>query len=389
MKLFRCDHCRSLVYFENHTCLACGHLLAYLPEPGILASLEPADEAGPAPLWRSPAPVARGRRYRLCANYTGNQVCNWAVAAADPAPLCESCRLTVTIPDLSVPGHREAWYKIEVAKRRLLHGLRTLGLPIRPKSSPGDAGGLAFAVLAESVEPGAASVLTGHSNGLITLNLAEADDAERERRRARHHEPYRTILGHLRHESGHYYWDRLVSEDRARLAACRALFGDDRRDYSAALQRHYAEGPPADWQARHVSAYASAHPWEDWAETWAHYLHMRDTLETADACGLRLAACAPEAAGAAKGADAFAGMIARWFELTHALNNLNRGLGQADGYPFVLSGPAVEKLRFVHETVAAAGAAGAERRRPRASSKASATSQPASTTSNTATPAST
>ena len=396
MKLFRCDHCRSLLYFENHRCLGCGHTLAYLPEPARVAPLDPVEEkaaaaaSSPSPsLWISPAPSGRGRRYRLCFNYTEHQVCNWAVASEDPNPFCLSCRLTVTIPDLSVPGHREAWYKLETAKRRLVHGLRALGLPVAPKTSPDDSAGLAFAFLADPADPAAPRVLTGHADGLVTLALAEADDAERERRRTQLHEPYRTLLGHLRHESGHYYWDRLVRDDPARLAAFRARFGDERQNYAAALQRHHATGAPADWQARHISAYASAHPWEDWAETWAHYLHMADTLETAEACGVRLDA--PETAPAAN-ADAFAAMIARWLELTHALNNLNRGLGQPDSYPFVLSEPVIAKLRFVHETVAASAdalPAAVPRFSPRASSKASTTSQPASTINTIATPAST
>jgi hypothetical protein len=192
------------------------------------------------------------------------------------------------------------------------------------------------------------------------------------------------LLGHFRHESGHYYWDRLLREAPDRLAAFRALFGDEQLDYAAALRRHHADGPPADWQARHVSAYASAHPWEDWAETWAHYLHMTATLETADACGLRLAEVATPPAAV----DSFDAMIARWFELTHALNNLNRGLGLPDGYPFVLSDLVLEKLRFVHDTVAGSRAA-EPRRNPRASNNASTTSQPANTINSIATPAST
>ena len=392
MKLFRCDHCHNLVYFENHTCLSCGHILAYLPEADFVASLEPADDPEPAAatapttLWRSPAPAAGGRRYRLCVNYTRYQICNWAVSEEDGNPLCLSCRLTVTIPDLSVPGHLEGWYKLEIAKRRLLHGLRVLRLPAEPKNSPEDAEGLAFAFLADPADPAAPRVLTGHANGLITVNLAEADDVERERRRTRFHEPYRTLLGHFRHETGHYYWDRLLRDAPDRLAGFRARFGDEQLDYAAALQRHHADGPPADWQSRHVSAYASAHPWEDWAETWAHYLHMTDTLETADACGLGLASTASPDAGT----DSFAAMIARWFELTHALNNLNRGLGLPDGYPFVLSDLVLEKLRFVHDTVAEAVSTTAEpRRNPRASRSASTTSQPASTINSAATPAST
>ena len=131
-------------------------------------------------------------------------------------------------------------------------------------------------------------MLTGHLNGVVTINVSEADDAERERRRAGLAEPYRTLLGHMRHEVGHYYWKRLVTGDADRLARFRELFGDDRDDYAAALTRHYQSGPPQDWQDRFVSAYASAHAWEDWAETWAHYLHMTDTIEIAATCGVSL-----------------------------------------------------------------------------------------------------
>jgi hypothetical protein len=192
------------------------------------------------------------------------------------------------------------------------------------------------------------------------VNVAEADDAERERRRNTLGEPYRTLIGHFRHEVGHYYWSRLV-ENRPVLAQFRVLFGNEEDDYAAALVRHYESGPTADWQQRFVSAYASAHPWEDWAETWAHYLHMTDTLETAAACGLSIK---PRRSGEpavgrvpapAASSGAFERMIAGWHPVTYLLNNLNRGLGLADAYPFVLSPPAIEKLRFVHEVIAAAG----------------------------------
>jgi hypothetical protein len=205
--------------------------------------------------------------------------------------------------------------------------------------------------------------MTGHSGGVITISLAEADDAERERRRNALREPYRTLLGHMRHESGHYYWTRLV-EDTDRLDAFRAQFGDERDDYAAALQGHYTNGPVADWQTRFVTAYASAHPWEDWAETWAHYLHIADTLETAAACGVSIRPRrgdepalpkVPDTAGTP--ATSFDRLMASWYPLTYLLNNLNRGLGLADGYPFVLSPPAVEKLRFVHDTVTGLNAA--------------------------------
>lgn len=293
--------------------------------------------------------------YRLCENYIKEGVCNWAVPAEEPQPLCRSCRLTQVIPDLSQPGNKEAWYKLESAKRRLVYSLVMLGCPVRNKSDDPERG-LAYQFLAEPERPGAAPVLTGHADGVITLNVAEADDAERERRRQQFHEPYRTLLGHFRHEIGHYYWDRLI-QNSPRLDPFRGLFGDERKEYALSLQEYYRQGPPPEWQDRFVSAYASAHPWEDWAETWAHYLHMTDTLETAAACGLSLRPRRPDEPALksppSQGSSGpFDQLIDNWFPLTYLLNNLNRGLGLPDGYPFVLSKAAIDKLRFVHETIA-------------------------------------
>jgi len=353
MKVFRCDHCRHLVFFENVKCVKCGHTLAYLPDLGVVGSLE----AGTDELWASPLPRAKGQRYRLCRNYSQENVCNWAMPADGPNPLCPSCRLTTVIPDLSVPGHREAWYKLEVAKRRLMYTLLSLGLPVQGRTPDADTG-LAFQFLADPTDPAAPRVLTGHAGGVITMNVAEADDAERERRRVQMHEPYRTLLGHFRHEIGHYYWEVLV-RDSDRIDGFRAIFGDERADYGEALKRHHAAGPPADWQERFVSAYASAHPWEDWAETWAHYLHLTDTLETAADCGVQLRPdrrgdpTVKHIADPVETDRSFDHLMADWFPLTYLLNNLNRGMGLPDGYPFVLSGPAVDKLRFVHEVVRA------------------------------------
>jgi hypothetical protein len=258
------------------------------------------------------------------------------------------------IPDLGRDGAKAAWYKLEVAKRRLVYNLMMLGLPLLNRSDDPEHG-LAFEFLADHDEPEQKPVLTGHARGVITINIAEADDAERERRRVAMHEPYRTLLGHFRHEIGHYYWDRLIAGSD-RLDAFRALFGDERADYGEALKTHYERGPVANWRDRLISAYAGAHPWEDWAESWAHYLHMTDTLETASACGVALK---PRGTNQpALKADpnlvkrgSFECMLDAWFPLTYLLNNLNRGLGLADGYPFVLSTPVIEKLRFVHETV--------------------------------------
>jgi hypothetical protein len=362
MKVFHCDHCRQLVFFENTQCMACGHLLAFVPHLMVVASLDPDGADGTE--WTSPLPAAAGRRYRLCANYRDRQVCNWVVDAGDEQALCESCRLTRVIPDLSVEGYHAAWYRLEAAKRRLLYTLMKLGLSF--DANGGEQPPLVFQFMSDRAADGAPA-MTGHADGVVTINVAEAYDAERERRRHTLGEPYRTLLGHMRHEVGHYYWTHLVAGDPARLAGFRALFGDDSEDYGEALRRHYESGPPADWQARFVTAYASAHAWEDWAETWAHYLHMIDTLETVSTSGVVMRPRRPDEPSLERlspdlvSADSsFDHLLDGWFPITYLLNNLNRGLGLADPYPFVLPRPAIEKLRFVHDSIAGAPAAPAK-----------------------------
>ena len=354
MKVFHCDHCGQLVFFENTACVNCGHVLAFLPDVEDMGTLEPAEEGR----LRALGGAAKGREYLLCKNYREQNVCNWAVPADDPNPYCLSCQLTRVIPDITRAGVTEGWAKLEAAKRRLIYALLNLDLPL-PTKAQDPVRGLAFEFLVDPEVPGAQPVLTGHAGGVITINVAEADDAERERRRNSLKEDYRTLLGHFRHEVGHYYWDRLIQEGE-RLEAFRTVFGDERADYGAALARHHEQGPPADWRESFVSAYATAHPWEDWAETWAHYLHMTDTLETAFECGLSLRpkrpdepALKPDVTVVGKRSASFDQLLERWFPLTYVLNNLNRGMGLPDGYPFVLSVPAQEKLRFVHEVVVA------------------------------------
>jgi len=360
MKIFHCDHCGNLLFFENTQCVRCGRVVAYLPDLAIVGSLDSnadgrSDNAG---TWRSPLEVASGRSYRLCRNYEIEQVCNWTVSADDPNPLCVSCRLTRVIPDLTIAEHRAGWYKLEVAKRRLIFTLLRLRLPIVGRDEDPERG-LAFEFKADL--PHGEAVLTGHASGLITINVTEADDAERERRRTSLHEPLRTLAGHFRHESGHYYWDRLIA-DPGRQDAFRQVFGDERADYGAALSAYYANGPRADWQDTFISAYASAHPFEDWAETWAHYLHMVDTVETTAACGVTLQPRRSDEPSLSRvspfvvSPDApFDQLIDSWFPVTYLLNNLNRGMGLADAYPFVWPASAIEKLRFVHETLRSAG----------------------------------
>lgn len=354
MNVFHCGQCDHLIFFESTDCVQCGRCLAYLPDVGTVAALE-RDDSG---IWRPIGTSGSDSGYRLCRHYAETGVCNWAVANSDPHDLCLSCRLTRVIPDISQPEQRTKWHKLELAKRRLVYTLAGLGLPVIPKADD-PAQGLAFDFLAE-MPTSADPVLTGHADGVITVNIAEADEAERERRRTTLHEPYRTLLGHLRHESGHYYWDRLIGQSE-RLALFREFFGDERQDYAESLRRHYERTPSTTWSQTFVSHYAGAHPWEDWAETWAHYLHMADTLQTAAACGLSIRPSrsdepqlrkAPLQAGSV-GAP-FDRLIESWFPVTYILNNLNRGLGLPDGYPFVLTDVTISKLRFVHDTIAAA-----------------------------------
>ncbi|MDP9034714.1 MAG: putative zinc-binding peptidase, partial [Myxococcota bacterium] len=289
MKIFTCSACHQVLFFENVQCTKCGHTLAFLPDHGTVSALEAVDRrdaavSSPPGLMVALAPTARGQRYRLCRNYVEHAACNWAIPVADENELCRACRLNDVIPNLSDGHAKEGWRRMERAKRRLLHTLIELGLPVESKHET--PGGLAFCFL----EDGASSkVFTGHNDGIITINLAEADDPFREKTREQLGETYRTLLGHFRHEIGHYYWDRLIKNSND-LAAFRDLFGDEQADYAAALRRHYELGAPPDWASTFVSAYASMHPWEDWAETWSHYLHMVDTLETARTYGLAVRA---------------------------------------------------------------------------------------------------
>jgi len=346
MKLFKCQHCEQLLYFENRTCEVCHHRLGYLPEQSVLTALEPEGDH-----WVT---LSKPRRsVRFCAN-AEYDTCNWLVEQKGTETLCAACRHNHTVPDLSDPAKRSAWHNLELAKHRMFYTLLRLKLPLANRIDDPEHG-LIFDFLAET--PSAPKVLTGHENGLITLNLNEADDAQREKLRQQMGEPYRTLLGHFRHEVGHYFWDVLV-RDGGKLEECRALFGDEQADYDEALKRHYAEGPAPNWQEHFISAYATTHPWEDFAETWAHYLHIIDTLETAYAFGLRIQPRVVKnpALRATLDFDPHQApdidtIIEAWLPLTFAMNSLSRSMGQADLYPFLLPPDAIRKLGFIHRLV--------------------------------------
>jgi hypothetical protein len=328
---FACPHCSALVFFENSACLACGTELGYS---------------------RAERRLVRADSGRRCANAQIAE-CNWLVdRAAEPGTLCDCCALTRTRPsDTDLKGLAE-FAATEAAKRRLVHQLDDLGLPVVGRAVD-PVGGLAFDLLSSAHAP----VVTGHAGGVVTLDLAEGDDGHRERMRVELAEPYRTVLGHLRHETGHWYWEVLVDRP-GKTERFRELFGDERADYSEALAEHYAGEPPDGWADDYVSAYATAHPWEDWAETFAHYLHIRDTAQTAAAYGVTVAGpSAPVRADLhATPADHptdFTELVDTWLPLTYALNALNRSMGFGDFYPFVLAPAVLDKLRFVHDLVVA------------------------------------
>lgn len=345
MKLFSCSHCANRVFFENDHCDVCKKSLGFSPQEMQMVAFDVAQDG----TWQrcgagEPALVP-------CVNRKGG-VCNWMLPADSAHQYCVSCRTTHTIPALSKPDNVGYWIKLERAKRHLFFTLLELGLPVPNKLDDPD-NGLSFEFLEETSEK--ARVLTGHDEGVITLNIAEADDARREDIRTRMHEPYRTLLGHFRHEIGHYYWDRLV-RGTAWVDAFRSVFGDESQDYAQALQRHYAT-PRADWATDCISVYASSHPWEDWAETWAHYLHMVDGLETAASWGLRLDHALPNGPALQVQAVDFDSeqvigtVIEQWLPVSQFINAMDRSLGSLDSYPFVIVEPVVRKLAFVHAVV--------------------------------------
>lgn len=348
MKLFKCQSCSQLLYFENTRCERCRHRLGYLPETATLFALEPEEKD-----WSTLGPEPRAVRF--CTNAT-HDICNWLVPAGSSDTFCAACRHNRTIPNLGQPENLPRWRKLEVAKHHLFYSLMRLGLPLANRVDDPEHG-LVFDFLADAPEAAGPKVLTGHDNGVITLNVKEADDHVREAMRAQMHEPYRTLLGHFRHEVGHYFWDVLV-RDGGFLDDFRDRFGDERVDYAAALQKNYADGPPPDWQEHFVSAYASCHPWEDFAETWAHYLHIVDTLEMAAAFSISVQPRITRDPDLAADIDFdphrsrdIHTLVDAWLPLTFAVNSLNRAMGQPDLYPFILSTDVIDKLGFIHRIV--------------------------------------
>lgn len=347
MQLFSCAACGQPVHFDNRSCVKCGHRLVFVPETLSMEAVEPAGD----PNWSLVSNPDRQIRY--CANEV-NDICNWSVPAQSDHKFCPACSHNRLVPDASTEEGIEQWRRLSQAQRHLFYSMLRLNLP-HPNRDVDPQGGLVFDFLVDEVAPDGSIIpaMTGHDEGLIAIRAAESDDATREQIKSNMNEPYRTMLGHFRHEVGHFIWNKLV-RDANRLEACRTVFGDEREDYGEALKRNYEQGPQPGWQQTYISSYASVHPWEDFAECFAHYLHIVDTLETAHAFGIAIepegheeletdVAFEPYSARSAKQ------LVSAWVPLSVALNSMQRSMGEADLYPFVLTPAVVDKLEFLHK----------------------------------------
>ncbi len=336
MRDFTCPNCGQHLAFENSLCLSCGSSVGFSLDDYaflVIAAGEESEHGG----------AVDAADYQLCANLHVAE-CNWLVKVEPVRAMCTSCQLTRIRPNDNDAPAMSAFAGAERAKRRLIAELSELRLPIVGRDVD-PAQGLAFDLLSGAN----GTAVTGHDDGLITLDLAEGDDVHREHLRIAMDEPYRTLLGHFRHEIGHYYFFRLVGTVSDYLAPFRELFGDPDADYQEALDRHYSQGAPAGWEHDYVSSYATMHPAEDWAETFAHYLHIRDTLDTAAAFGI-----APANATFDRrhlGPSGFDTIIQMWLPVAWSLNMVNRSMGKDDLYPFVLPVPVLEKMRFIHTVI--------------------------------------
>ena len=336
MRDFICPKCGQRLAFENSVCLSCNSRLGFSLDDMALLVIATGEES-------SQPGFVDADKFELCANLHLAE-CNWLVERAPVRRLCASCALTRTRPNDADTKALAAFAGAERAKRRLIAELHELKLPIIGRDDDPDFG-LAFDLLSSEGE----KVFTGHHNGVITLDLAEGDDVHREQLRISMDEPYRTLLGHFRHEIGHYYYYRLVDPVPDYKKSFQELFGDPDADYQEALDRHYKSGAPAGWDQDYVSSYATMHAAEDWAETFAHYLHIRDTLDTAAAFSFAPAAATFERK--VLGPSGFDQIIEMWLPLSWALNMINRSMGKEDLYPFVLPATVLDKMRFIYTVV--------------------------------------
>ncbi|MEZ5159262.1 MAG: putative zinc-binding metallopeptidase [Candidatus Nanopelagicales bacterium] len=301
MRRFSCPQCSARVFFDDQTCLNCRTEVAY--NPGT-------DEMGLA--------------LNTC-SHRFDWLCNWA--ATDGSSQCASCAL-----DKTVDGRIDQVTQFQVAKRRVYRQLRLIDVDPDFADPP-----LRFDLRQGTAD---SPVTIGHADGLVTLDTAEADPSRREEVRTKLGEPYRTPLGHVRHETGHWHWQAYVFSDRMRLDQFRELFGDERVDYAAALRGHYDGIDDGSWRDTYLSYYATAHPWEDYAESFAHVLHMSDMVETAVAEGFITGEF-----------RSLTDIVERWQPLTVSLNEMARSMGTPEPYPFAPSSTALRKMMFVFDVI--------------------------------------
>ena len=345
MKIFECGNCAHPLYFENASCEKCGHLAGFSIADLDIRTFQSANY----PL----SSDIGNQQFKYCKNHQ-YEVCNWLIPFENPDEFCLACSLNRMIPDLSDYENFEKWKKLESAKHRLVYQLLRLRLFI---PTEGESGSLKFDFISKQ---GNDQIMTGHKNGLITILLSEADSVHREYMRKQMSEQYRTLIGHFRHEVGHFFWDQLIAPYENKLADYRKIFGDERADYGAALKNHYQNGPTPNWQQNYISSYAGSHPWEDWAETWAHYLHIMDMAETAFYFGMSVSPKLKDKSLQGSmpfdpyGKNEFQEIIEAWTPVSFAINSLNRSMGLPDVYPFVLSPNVVDKIKFIHQLVVSA-----------------------------------
>ncbi|TXN37843.1 hypothetical protein FVB32_06015 [Flagellimonas hymeniacidonis] len=341
MKVFQCGHCNHPLYFENTQCENCGHLSGYRDLDRQMLTFDP-----------DASSLTSDREkfeYKYCKNKE-YEVCNWLLVRDSQQEYCRACQLNRTIPDLSDKKNFPKWQNLEVAKHRLIYQLQKIGMDLPSKMDNDE--GLCFDFIAKRNNP---KIMTGHANGVITILLREADSVLREQTRKEMQEPYRTLIGHLRHEVGHYFWEQLIFKDQEVLQTFRSIFGNEKENYADALKAYYKNGAPDDWHDSYISKYATSHPWEDWAETWAHYLHIMDMVETAHFFGLEVNH--RDISESMKISSTFDPYTVKDFKtiirtcvpLSFAVNSINRAMGISDVYPFVITKKVIKKMIFIHE----------------------------------------
>ena len=331
MRSYQCL-CSNRLFFHNCFCIECGRDSGLCPNCRKIVALS-VDDQGTTRCGNGECGIAVAK----CQNYSNGHVCNCLVStdvAGSPPSLCRYCQLTIVIPSLKVAGNLDKWRRLEAAKNRVLHTVESVGLPVAIEPGSDD-----LALSFDFREDGATTVVTSHCDGRVMINIKEADSVTREVARVHLGENQRSLVGHFRHELGHYYWARLVVKNAGLLNRFRRLFGDENKiDYALASKNYYANGPLPNWSQRYISAYAGMHPWEDFAESFGTYLDMVTVVDTAVHFGQVNAST-----------NDFDSVVAAYVKIGVAANEMNRDMGLLDLVPEIFVGPIVDKLKFVHD----------------------------------------